>query len=194
LSTGLLSTLGELLLPSEPILMEWKKEADDRFFADILLTPLEATRIRLVSDRNVCPHPVCRSWALIVVRQRPSIRIHQDVDYRRYRSDVRWIYPHFGQTNSIRHRSIYSERTMYRSDLQANVPRDQSQPWTRPEPEYNTRIRYSGRFRRGNPKSCKFHFSSPFHLFHVILIFSLRIHFYHRSTRVMDLEDLWYRD
>ena len=24
-----------------------------RFFADILLTPLEATRIRLVSDRNV---------------------------------------------------------------------------------------------------------------------------------------------
>jgi len=27
---------------------------DGRFFADILLTPLEATRIRLVSDPKVC--------------------------------------------------------------------------------------------------------------------------------------------
>ena len=54
LSIGLLFTLEELLLPSEPILYGCREEADDRFFADILLTPLEATRIRLVSDRNVC--------------------------------------------------------------------------------------------------------------------------------------------
>jgi hypothetical protein len=124
LSIGLLSTSEELLLPSEPILLESTREADDRFFADILLTPLEATRIRLVSDRNVCLLTVCRIWALMIVRQRPSLWFHKDVDYRRYRSHVRWIYPHFGQTDPIRHRSIHSKRTMYRSDLQANVPRD----------------------------------------------------------------------
>ena len=55
LSIGLLFTLEELLLPSEPILSKCQGKADDRFFADILLTPLEATRIRLVSDRNVGP-------------------------------------------------------------------------------------------------------------------------------------------
>ena len=37
-----------------PLYAESEDIAHDRFFADILLTPLEATRIRLVSDRNVC--------------------------------------------------------------------------------------------------------------------------------------------
>jgi hypothetical protein len=53
-STGRLFIWEELLLPSESF---WGMTTDthltDRFFADILLTPLEATRIRLVSDRNV---------------------------------------------------------------------------------------------------------------------------------------------
>lgn len=124
LNIGLLSTLEELLLPSEPILSKCQGEADDRFFADILLTPLEATRIRLVSDRNVCLFSVCISSRLMTVRQRPSLWIHQDVDHRRYRSHVRRFHPHFGQTDPIRHRSIHSKRTMYRSDLQANVSRD----------------------------------------------------------------------
>jgi hypothetical protein len=122
----------------------------------------------------------------MIVRQRPSLWFHKDVDYRRYRSHVRWIYPHFGQTDPIRHRSIHSKRTMYRSDLQANVPGDQSEPRTRPEPKYNTRIRYSGRFRRGNSKSCKFHFRP-----HILLCRVILIHIACGYTSIADQQGPW---